>query len=477
MARPMHFIRTGSPKEDIVAKLMRTAFLIGLAATWRPGAAAAQYSWSNFSVAASLGTGSASLGIGASYTAVDPLYDVYFEDPCWDYAYYEWYRHACHSGYDRIHVRHNYSVVSVNPYYRPRRPHYYSPYRYSSHTHFSLSWGVSVGYGYPYSYYGSPYYSASYPGYGYGYAAYGYPYYGYPAYGYPAHGYPAYRYAEDGVAYLGGNRTAGYKESPASSGQTVVAARSVNSRRATATRSYTGQRTSVSRAMGSVGERSIQPTRRPARVASPNRPGVGAASARANPAQRSRAQRTDPTSTDATRVSRAQTLRESVATLKRRPARARPSDAVLRGAAARTDGLSARRGNSTRLSPLSRGTTRRPARSINPEPGNTTERSSPTSGAAQARPEAVTRSRVLRERAPAPKSTPDARRRTSNQPQANRASPGRGRATQRSAAPRATAPRSAAPRARASTGRASRGAASARATAPTRSRSMQRPRR
>ena len=82
MARPMQFIRTGSPKEDIVAKLMRTAFLIGLVATWRPGAAAAQYSWSNLSVSVGLGTGSARLGIGASYTAVDPLYDVYFDDPC-----------------------------------------------------------------------------------------------------------------------------------------------------------------------------------------------------------------------------------------------------------------------------------------------------------------------------------------------------------------------------------------------------------
>ncbi len=57
-----------SPKEDIVAKLMRTAFLIGLAVTWRPDAAAGQYSWSGFSVSLGFGTGGAGFGLGASYT-------------------------------------------------------------------------------------------------------------------------------------------------------------------------------------------------------------------------------------------------------------------------------------------------------------------------------------------------------------------------------------------------------------------------
>ena len=462
MARPMQFNRTGSPKEDIVAKLMRTAFLIGLAATWRPGAAAAQYSWSNLSVSVGLGTGSARLGIGASYTAVDPLYDVYFEDPCWDYAYYEWYRHACHPGYDRIHVRHNYSVVSVNPYYRPRRRHYYWPYGYSSYTHFSLSFGVNYGYGY------APFYPA------YGYPGYGYPAYGQPAYGYPPYGDPAY-----GVVRYGGNRRASavirpapayrgspllrssplYKESPQAGAQRIAAVRSVASGRPTATRSITDRRARASSALSSVRDRAAaQPQRRATSVAAP---------------------------------SRAQAPRGPSGVAGARSARARPSDAVLRGATVRTDGLSARRGNSTRLTPPSQATTRRPSTSINREPRNTTKQSAPTSGAARSRPEAVTRSRALRERAPAPQSTPDARPRTSSRPQANTASPSRGRATRPSAAPRAaapratapratapraTAPRATAPRARASSGRAPRGAASTRA-APTRSRSMQRPRR
>ena len=59
-----------------MAKLMRTAFLIGLAVTWRPDAAAGQYSWSTFSVSAGLGTGG--FGVGASYAAVDPWYDSYY---------------------------------------------------------------------------------------------------------------------------------------------------------------------------------------------------------------------------------------------------------------------------------------------------------------------------------------------------------------------------------------------------------------
>ena len=186
MARPMQLIGAGSPKEDIVARLMRVVLLIGLAAAWRPDAAVAQYSWSNFSASVGFGTGSARLGVGASYTALDPLYDFYFEDPCWDYAYYEWYRHTCHRGYDRIHLRHNYSVVSVNPYRRPHRRSYYWPYGYSSYSHFSLSFGLNFGYGYPSSYYGSHYYTPFYP-------IYGYPTYGYAAYGHSPYGYPGLR--------------------------------------------------------------------------------------------------------------------------------------------------------------------------------------------------------------------------------------------------------------------------------------------
>ena len=102
MARPMQLIGTGSPKEDIVAKLMRTALLIGLAVTWHPDAAAGQYSWSNFSVSMGFGTGDAGIGVGAFHTAVGPWYDSYDADPCWDYAYYEWNRHACSQEFDNI---------------------------------------------------------------------------------------------------------------------------------------------------------------------------------------------------------------------------------------------------------------------------------------------------------------------------------------------------------------------------------------
>ena len=95
-----------------MAKLMRTAFLIGLAVTWRPDAAAGQYSWSHFSVSLGLGTG-AGFGVGAFYTAVEPWYDFYYEDPCWDYAYYELYWYECPLQYQRIHGRLTYSDVSV----------------------------------------------------------------------------------------------------------------------------------------------------------------------------------------------------------------------------------------------------------------------------------------------------------------------------------------------------------------------------
>ena len=457
MARPMQLIGTGSPKEDIVAKLMRTAFLIGLAATWRPDAAAGQYSWSNFSVSVGLGTERARLGIGVSYTAVDPLYDFYFEDPCRDYDYYYWYRHTCHRGYDRIHIRQNYSVVSVNPHHRPRRRSYYWPHGYSSYTHFSLSFGLNFGYGYPSAYYGSRYYTPFYPNYGYpthGYAAYGYPAYGYPGYGYPAYGYrgygypaysypsygyPAYSYPAYGVVRYGGNRRASavirpapayrgsarvgsspsYKESPRAEAQRTAAARSITSGRATATRSSTDRSARASRAMSS---------------------------ARAEPPRR-------------------------------RSARVRPSDVISRGAADRTDGLRARRGTSTRLYPPSRArislpptsssralsnvTQRSAARRSTATPSEGLERSSraPTTDRAgtdappntaprqraQPRSGAVTRSLSLREQAPTARSGrgqvpttrsgPNARPQAPRGPQARSASPSRSRATQPSARP------------------------------------------
>ena len=160
----MQRIGTGSPKEDIVAKLMRTAFLIGLAVTWRPDAAAGQYSWSTFSVSFGLGVGGG-FGVGASYAAVDPWYDFYYTDPCLDYAYYEIYWYECPTG----------------SYRYPLRPSYYRPYGYygyPSHSHFSIGFSLNFGYGYQTGYYG---YQPAYYGYNH-YRPY-YPTYG-PVYGY-----------------------------------------------------------------------------------------------------------------------------------------------------------------------------------------------------------------------------------------------------------------------------------------------------
>ena len=130
-------------------------------------------------------------GVGASYTAVDPWYDSYYADPCWDYAYYELYWYECPLQYQRIHSRLTYSDVSVQLYRYPRRPSYYRPYsyygylnrylnrypnRYPSHSHFSIGFSVNFGFGYRTGYYGyQPVY--------YGYNRYR-PYY--PTYGYPA---------------------------------------------------------------------------------------------------------------------------------------------------------------------------------------------------------------------------------------------------------------------------------------------------
>jgi hypothetical protein len=99
-----------------------------------------------------------------------------------------------------------------NHYYRPYYPYhypgrYYRPY-YSFYPHFSVGFGLWVGYpfayaGYYYPYYAYPYpypygYSYPYPAYGYPYPANGYPANGYPANGYPANGYPANGYPANG---------------------------------------------------------------------------------------------------------------------------------------------------------------------------------------------------------------------------------------------------------------------------------------
>ena len=487
MARPMQLIGRGFPKEDIVAKLMRTALLIGLAVTWHPGAAAGQYSWSNFSVALGFGTGGAGFGVGASYAAVDPFYDSDYADPCLDYAYYEWNRHACSREYDSIHLRQNYSVVSVNPYRRPRWPSYYRPYGYygyPSYNHFSISFGLHFGYGYASPYYGSHYHAPAY--YRYGYPTYGY---GYPAYGYGygsgyGYGYPAY-----GVVRYGGSRRATavirpvpayrgsplvrssplYKESPQAgaqrTAQRTMAARSITSRTTAATRSVSDRRTRASGLERNVRE---QPVR------------ARALSTRAEASNRSRV---------------------------------RPSDAVSRGRADRTDGLRARRGTPTRLYPPSRAratTSRRPSTSSGRASANTTQRSAQTPSVRPDRASrapvtrgsgtsgAVTRSLSMRERAPTTRSAPTNARarpsgaRPSGPPQARTASPSRSRAIRPSARPaptrtparasaarrapptRSAAPRMTAPRSRASSGGASRGGARARAARPARSRSPRR---
>ena len=161
-----------------MAKLMRTAFLIGLAVTWRPDAAAGQYSWSTYSVSAGIGTGG--FGVGASYAAVDPWYDSYYADPCWDYAYYELYWYECPVGLHRY--------ASRQSYYRPYG-YYGYPNRYPSHSHFSIGLSVNFGFGYRTGYYG---YQPVYYGYN-RYRPY-YPTYGYPVYGSPVYGYPTYSY-------------------------------------------------------------------------------------------------------------------------------------------------------------------------------------------------------------------------------------------------------------------------------------------
>ncbi|MED5564056.1 MAG: hypothetical protein VYB16_06115, partial [Gemmatimonadota bacterium] len=200
-----------------MAKLMRTALLIGLAVTWRPDAAAGQYSWSGFSVSFGIGV----VGVGASY--VDPWYSPYYPDPCWDYAYYEIYWYECPMGSYRW------------PSYRP----YYS-------SHFSIS--LNFEFGYRSGYY--PYHSGYY-----GYGPYR-PYY--PVHGY---GYVPYVYHPYGVVYRGG-RTAYvairpspyyrvsplgpvsplYKESPRRDAQRTAVARTVTPQTTAATRSVSTAR-------------------------------------------------------------------------------------------------------------------------------------------------------------------------------------------------------------------------------------------
>ena len=249
----------------------------------------------------------------------------------WDYAYYEWNRHACSREFDNIHLRQNYSVVSVN---RHRRPSFYRPYGYygyRSYSHFSVSFGLNFGYGYPSPYYGSHYYTPVYSPYGYPTYGYGYPAYGYGhGYGYPAYGVVRYSRSRTATAvirpapaYRGSPSVRSsplYKESPQAGSrrpaQRTMAARAITSRTTAATRPVSDRRARASSLQRNVREQTLR---------------ARALSTRAEASNRSRV---------------------------------RPSEAVSRSRAARTDGLRARRGTPTRLYPPTRTTTsRRPSSS------------------------------------------------------------------------------------------------------------------
>ncbi len=422
-----------------MAKLMRTAFLIGLAVTWRPDAAAGQYSWSTFSVSAGLGTGG--FGVGASYAAVDPWYDSYYADPCWDYAYYELYWYECPVGLHRY--------PSRQSYYRPYG-YYGYPNRYSSHSHFSIGLSVNFGFGYRTGYYG-----------------YQPVYYGYDRYR------PYYPRNTAWCGTAGGSRTAVvrpapayrgsplvrssplYKESPRGDAQRSAMARSITSGTTAATRSVSGVRARASSAQRSTRVQTPVSQRRTTRVAAPTRSrSAGDNSARGSSAS--------PTPTNGPRASRSQTPGQSSRVTVQRATRVRPTDAVRRVVPS-----TRRAGSSNGIQRSARAPAARPDRSSR-APANATSRP------------------PARERAQVTRSAPSARSRTPSPSRARTASPNRSRAIQPSArrAPtraqtRAPAARSAAPRAttsrsRASSGGASRAAPRARTTAPARSRSPRR---
>jgi len=183
--------------------------------------------------------------------AVDPWYDFYYGDPCWDYAYYEWNWHACPHAFNRIQIRQSYSVVSLSLYPRLYWLSYYWPYGYygyPSYSRFSFDFGLHFGYGYQPAYYRSHHHRLLYP-------TYGYPYGGY----YPTYGYARHRYVGYGVVRYGRARTVStairpspvyrgrllmsssslYKESPQRGGRLVATTRPSTSGTTAATRAVT----------------------------------------------------------------------------------------------------------------------------------------------------------------------------------------------------------------------------------------------
>lgn len=280
-----------------MAKLMRTALLIGLAVTWRPDAAAGQYSWSGFSVSFGLGIGSAGIGVGASY--VDPWYSPHYPDPCWDYAYYEIYWYECPMG--------SYRWPSYRPYY-------------SSHFSISLSLGLRYRSGY----------------YGYG------PYRPhYPVYGYVPYVYPPY-----GVVYRGG-RTAYlairpspyyrvsplgpasplYKESPRRDAQRTAVARTVTPQTTTATRSVSTARVGTPTAQGNTRVQAPETQTPRIRIVAPSRSEYVRVTTK-------RRTSTSPTPTSNTRPGPAQSPRQTSRPISRttvqRATLTRPTDGVRR---------------------------------------------------------------------------------------------------------------------------------------------------
>ena len=439
VARPMQRMGTGSPKEDIVAKLMRTALLIGLAVTWRPDAAAGQYSWSGFSVSFGLGIGG--VGVAASY--VDPWYRPYYPDPCWDYAYYEIYWYECPMGSYRW------------PSYRP----YYS-------SHFSIS--LNFEFGYRSGYY--PYHSGYY-----GYGPYR-PYY--PVHGY---GYVPYVYHPYGVVYRGG-RTAYvtirpspyyrvsplgpasplYKESPRRDAQRTAVSRTVTPQTTAATRSVSTARVGTPTAQRNTRVQAPETQTPRIRMVAPSRSEY----VRVTTTRRTSA---SPTPTSDTRPSRAQSPTQTPRPISRatvqRATLTRPTDGVRRVVTStpRRDAASNTTLRHTQTSTVRPGRSSRAPASTAPRASANTTSQAPTPSRAAPRSTARSSSGVVT------RSTPTRTRAT--QPSARRAPiPTQTRApASRSADPRATTQRS-----RASSGGASRAAPRARVSAPARGRTPRR---
>ena len=281
-------------------RLIGTALIIGFAITWRPEAAAGQYSWSSFSFSAGIG-----FGVGLSYTTVDPWYQPAYDDLCWTYSYYDSYAYPCRRSYYDV----GYS------------------YDYGYYDHYHSRRFVSLSYGYVPSHF----YYPSYWGYGWG-----YPYWGgsgrlsfgnlyaYNWFGYGNHRggvYPGYRYGD--YAYYN-NRGP----------NTWVTPRSA----------VAGRRGAGGRAINGTGYKEFPRPNSAGRVATSR---AGSASAGANAATRGGVSATPPRSAQRTATARRAAAPSTRSSASRavggratgaRPtaSRARPSDAI-RG---RTDGRS-----------------------------------------------------------------------------------------------------------------------------------------